>query len=203
MSGPGEMRMRFPLSVPSRQHPQPLKHKSYPKRMTIALGVLCSDGVVLGVDLQFTTDNIIKTAGQKLFVLLPSYRPELNYSVLIGGSGNADTIRKITEVANEKLDESFPNGSPPYRKLKCVLETVLAEVFHTHVDTAPVEERGPLHCDVLMASGLGDGVAQGLDSPIFETGFRCCPKIICGVDPEKPRRVLGMTPAAKPASVPR
>lgn len=122
--------------------------------MTIALGILCSDGIVLGVDLQYTTD-IIKTAGQKLFVLKPSYDARSGYAVLVAGAGNADTIRKCVEVMDETLAETFHGRCPAYIELKYSLESALARVFHQHVDSAPVEERHGLHCDVLVAVRVG------------------------------------------------
>lgn len=55
------IRLRLPLPVPG--HPKPHKHRRYARAMTIALGVLCTDGIVLGVDLQYTQDAT-KTPGK-------------------------------------------------------------------------------------------------------------------------------------------
>ncbi|MGA2214191.1 MAG: hypothetical protein ABSH31_13025 [Bryobacteraceae bacterium] len=118
--------------------------------MTIALGAMCLDGVVLAVDLQHTTD-IVKTAGQKLFVLTPSYRPELNYSVIVAGARNADSVRKAVETMEETVSDRFSGRTPALKELKKALQDSLEIVFREHIDFAPPEERADLHFDLLIA----------------------------------------------------
>ena len=57
--------------------PQPLKHKRYPlvnsndRVLTLAIGVSCDDGVVLGVDGQLSVDNS-KLPTQKINWFFPA-----------------------------------------------------------------------------------------------------------------------------------
>jgi hypothetical protein len=71
--------------------------------MSIAFGIPCMDGVVIGVDLQHTKGDVIKTAGPKLFPLYKFYDGK-TYSVLIAGVGNSISAKKIVQL----FDESFP-----------------------------------------------------------------------------------------------
>ncbi len=61
------LRVRPPKLRPSSARYRTLQHSRYARLMTIALGVVCTDGVVLGVDLQYTTDDATKTPGRKMF----------------------------------------------------------------------------------------------------------------------------------------
>jgi hypothetical protein len=54
--------------------------------VTIALGVLCSDGVVLGTDLEYTQEYI-SMPGQKMF-WLPKELLNSNYFVIIAAAGS-------------------------------------------------------------------------------------------------------------------
>ena len=63
------------------------------------------DGVVIGVDLQYTKEPF-KTAGPKLFPLYKYYDGK-TYSVLIAGVGNSISAKKIVELFDESLPDDF------------------------------------------------------------------------------------------------
>lgn len=73
--------------------------------MSIAFGIPCMDGVVIGVDLQYTKEPF-KTAGPKLFPLYKYYDGK-TYSVLIAGVGNSISAKKIVELFDESLPDDF------------------------------------------------------------------------------------------------
>ncbi len=73
--------------------------------MSIAFGIPCMDGVVIGVDLQYTKD-VVKTAGPKLFPLYKFYDGK-TYSVLIAGVGNSISAKKVVELFDESLPADF------------------------------------------------------------------------------------------------
>lgn len=111
--------------------------------MTIALGLLCSDGVVLGADLQYSTD-FIKTAGRKIFIV-PSGP---NYKIIVAGSGNSDSVKKCVEVIGDHLLDQ--DSSPTLRELKEQIEACLAKVYREHLDFAPEEQRRDLDCELIL-----------------------------------------------------
>jgi hypothetical protein len=131
--------------------------KSKEKHVTIALGILCSDGIVLEVDLQYST-GWVKTAGKKIFILTPSYEPNAYCSALLAASGNPDSAKKVVE----KIEETLPS-SRDFPTLKDCIESALASVYSQHIDFAPAEEREALQCEFLV------GIRLGQDCKLFRT----------------------------------
>jgi hypothetical protein len=136
--------------------PQPLKHKRYPwekpkemRKMSIAVGVVCLDGIVVGVDLQYSTD-FVKTAGRKIFVLKRSYETDTQCSIVIAAAGSPDSAKKIVERIEEVLPKQIE-----FSDLVDSIETALADVFGKHIDSAPESERNGLHVDLLVAARIG------------------------------------------------
>jgi hypothetical protein len=155
--GASLMRVRLPLAVRGysslgqKPHAKPLKHPRYARAMTIALGVVCSNGVVLGTDLQYTTDDATKTPGQKMFWLCPG-RP---YSVLIAASGSPDSAKQVVELSEEAILSKYPDSIPTIRQIRACIEDSLREVYLGHIDTAPVNERAGMRCDLLVGIRVG------------------------------------------------
>jgi 20S proteasome alpha/beta subunit len=117
--------------------------------MTIALGVLCRDGAVLGVDLEYNQD-FISSAGQKMF-WLPQYFAEANYFLLIGVAGNPDTGKTFIELLESHLAIDYADGNATMQGLKTSIKKALKQVWHEHVDSAPSNERVSLGCDMVIA----------------------------------------------------
>jgi 20S proteasome alpha/beta subunit len=118
--------------------------------VTIALGIACDDGVVLGVDNEYSR-NPIKTKGQKLFPIPSVIQPNDGYGILAAGSGNPDSVKKIVETIDKTLASETIGGTPTLELLLLHIENSIATVFAQHIDFAPVEQRQELHCDLLFA----------------------------------------------------
>jgi hypothetical protein len=126
--------------------------------MTIALGVMCDDGVVLGVDLQYTQDAT-KTPGQKMFWLCPG-KP---YSVLIAAAGNPDSAKEVAALSESSILATYPDSLPTTDQIKACIQAALKRVYFEHIDPAPVKERYGLQCDLLV------GIRVGYDVSLFHS----------------------------------
>jgi hypothetical protein len=147
--------------------------KAKEKPVTIGLGIVCADGVVLGVDNQYSRDPI-KTKGPKLFPITPTE----HYSILVAGSGNSDSVKKGVEVISDTLRREIGNNPITLDVLKAWIEASLAKLFAEHIDFAPVEQRMELHCDLLFAVWIrGDHEVKLLRTNrtmVFEEKKRAC-----------------------------
>ncbi len=121
--------------------------------MTLALGIPCTDGVVLGVDTQISQDGT-KTPGQKIQIFwecLP------NYNVVSASSGHADSVetaRSEIVEALEKLKGKSP--SPVVREIRQAIGAALGEVYARHIDPLPTqEERNLMDFTLLVAIRVG------------------------------------------------
>jgi hypothetical protein len=133
--------------------------------MTIAVGVMCDNGIVLGCDLQHSTD-IIKTAGQKMFYL-PT-RPD--YNVLLTGAGSSDAIKKAVQVIGDQVSNDFPLGvTPKLKEIQNSIEVALATVYSDYVDLAPPEQRSALDFTLLVA--VRRGSREGVRHPHASLGW--------------------------------
>jgi len=115
--------------------------------VSIAFGVKCSNGIVLGVDLEYSQD-LSSMPGQKMF-WLP--KTEADYFVLIAAAGNPDTTKTFMEVLESELAVQIPHGHTSWTQLKGVIKSCLKYVYSEHVDAAPRDERASLGCDLLVA----------------------------------------------------
>ena len=115
--------------------------------MTIAIGVLCDNGVVLGCDLQHSTD-IIKTAGPKLFIIPPGK----NHSVLITGAGNSDSMKKAAQLIHDRISDADDSGgiSDVYA-MRGHIEAALEELYSKYIYFAPQEHCSTLDVSLLLA----------------------------------------------------
>jgi hypothetical protein len=116
--------------------------------MTIALGVMCDGGAVIGVDLEYTQDWM-SSPGQKIF-WLPKHL-DSRYFVLIGAAGNPDSAKEFMTYLEEQLDERFPTHIASPKELKTTIRDSLKHIWFEHIDSAPANERRGLACDFLIA----------------------------------------------------
>lgn len=134
--------MLTPRYPPLKFPPQPLKQQ-YPKRMTIAIGMLTKDGVILAADTLFT-DGLTKSYGQKVSVLM---LPEFSVGFAIAGS---------QPVAMMALDECRDGlmGIPPERgnihSVLAVIKSVVKRTQREQVDPVPAEERNGYRFNMLI-----------------------------------------------------
>ena len=85
------------IPLPKRPVPFPRPKPVKPplperQRMTIAAGFLCSDGVVLAADTQFT--GALKQQGLKIWEITG---PELTYTIAMAGAGDAGLIHALRD----------------------------------------------------------------------------------------------------------
>jgi hypothetical protein len=123
--------------------------------MTIALGVLCNGGAVIGVDLEYTQDWM-SSSGQKIF-WLPKYL-DSRYFVLIAAAGNPDSAKEFVAYLEEQFAERFPLHSASLREVKVAITDSLKHIWFEHIDSAPANERRGLACDFLIAIRVGTSV---------------------------------------------
>jgi 20S proteasome alpha/beta subunit len=101
--------------------------------VTIAVGFLCTDGIVLGADTQYTqhyTTFGLKTQGPKLFVVAD--RPDL--AVIVAGAGSVSFMK----MAVDKLKQAFSGLSiPSGTQIRDTVEVVLLDFFTKHVYNVP------------------------------------------------------------------
>jgi len=128
--------------------------------VTIALGVLCTDGAVIGIDLEYTQD-FMSSAGQKIFWLPTSLGSQ--YFILIGAAGNPDSAKEFVGYLEEQLAERFPTHVASLKEVKAAIKDSLKYMWFEHVDSAPANERRALGCDFLVA------IRVGIDVWLFRT----------------------------------
>ena len=151
MTSAPPFRYRFPLPLKPKL---PLKHVRYPcgheelrpKDMSIGIGVKCLDGVVLGVDLEYTQVSS-SMPGQKMF-WLPKF-DGANYFALVAASGNPDSTKTFIEYLDEEL--SLLGTVAEWKSLKRAIGASLKRVYLEHIDIAPRNERTDLGLDLLLA----------------------------------------------------
>jgi len=130
-----------------RHPPRPLKqrHKRYPRAMTIALGVLCSDGVVLATDTQYSVGAVLKYEGLKLFRASTG-----DCQVIIAACDNADVFRRAIEVVQEELRHSLRDRQPTVDIVRLAIEAALAKFFKKFIDRIPSDERGQFDFQLII-----------------------------------------------------
>jgi hypothetical protein len=75
--------------------------------VSIAIGVPCSDGVVLACDHQYTVGGFTKTAGRKMFAGIKYCEARSYNSVLIVAIDNPESGKKISEALIDALPQGF------------------------------------------------------------------------------------------------
>jgi 20S proteasome alpha/beta subunit len=137
-----------------KNDPRPLKQR-YSKAMTIALGVLCDGGAVLGVDLEYSQD-FLSSPGQKMF-WFPSTL-DTNYFLLIAAAGNSDSAKTFIDLLSVELPTRFPTKKASLSELKSSIKKVLRELCGEHIDFAPASQRESLACDFIIAMRVDHSV---------------------------------------------
>ena len=147
-------RERFPI-VPRFSGSKRYAWEVLPEtRLTIGLGIMCSDGIVLAVDNQYSQDPI-KYRGKKLFPL----KQGSNYTILAAAANNADSAKRGIEIIESHL-LVFEHRPATMDEIKSWIETSLKKLFVEYIDLAKSKkERDALHCDFLFAIWVqGEGL---------------------------------------------
>lgn len=91
--------------------------------MTIALGVQCSDGILLAADSQYSLGDL-KSSGPKIFI--GGSRKSFNYA--IAGSGDVPLIK----IAFEKIESRLTDDTT-WEKMKEVVGNTVIEIYKKHI----------------------------------------------------------------------
>jgi 20S proteasome alpha/beta subunit len=114
--------------------------------MTIALGFLCADGIVLGVDSQYS-GGASKTSGQKIFPIQQNER----FSVTLATAGHVGIAKRAVQKFTSALIKRVGVNSASLTEMQDILEDVLCEIHAKHVYSAPADERATVDFWMLMA----------------------------------------------------
>ncbi len=115
---------RYPLPQPIPHRPRPLP-QVYAKRMTIALGVLARDGVVLAADTEYTW-GYLKTSGEKI------RSAECACGALaMAGAGDAGYLGAVCDDLVAEFQSYGKNVPVP--RMKARFEGILVEFHKKHV----------------------------------------------------------------------
>lgn len=123
---------------PDNFHPlfDPIKHdlRQEERAVTIALGFLCTDGVVLATDTQYTAGGM-KSQGPKLFNLFAApILPRRDLAVLVAGAGRVPFMKRAVERIEEAL-RSLSN--PTNHDVRETIEAILLQFYAQHVYPMP------------------------------------------------------------------
>lgn len=117
--------------------------------MSIVFGVPCTDGIVIGVDFQYTKGSTFKTAGPKLFPLVRFYDGS-KYSVLIAGVGNSMSSKKVYELIDGLLPDQFT-----FQEFVKTAEAALAEFTKEYLLPWDSEAMRDYACEMMFAVRIG------------------------------------------------
>lgn len=116
--------------------------------MTIAIGLVCTDGVVLGTDLQYT-GSYEKFPGKKLWQLCP----ERQGTIILTGAGNPTSIDHVKRIAETEIRK----GSGSTEDVIYALEAGLRSLYSLHIDVAPKESQSAMEVWIMLAMRDGSG----------------------------------------------
>ena len=97
--------------------------------MTIGIGLLCTDGLVLATDTKYTQGDF-KSHGPKLFPIIN--RPDL--AVVIAGAGNVPFMRRAIDKLEVALSQL---QNPSTEDVRMATENVLLEFFNQRIYPRP------------------------------------------------------------------
>jgi hypothetical protein len=114
---------------------------------------VCTDGIVLGVDLEYTEGDSTMP-GQKMFWLPRT--PDPNYFVLMAASGNSDMTRAFMENLESRLPPQIGVGEVGWKELRRYVRRSLRAIWIRHIDPIPANEREGFKFYVLFALRVGN-----------------------------------------------
>ncbi len=114
--------------------------------MTIAIGIICNGGVVLGVDGQLSLDGT-KLVTKKIHM----FPPVADYHMVAAIEGHEDPCRLALEQIQETHEKEFSGRSPTIQEIRQWTGACLAKIFKEEIDTAPVEQQPDLNFSLFLA----------------------------------------------------
>jgi 20S proteasome alpha/beta subunit len=114
--------------------------------MTIAAGFLCSDGIVLAVDSEYS-GNVSKSSGQKIFPIQQNNR----FAVSLATAGHVGMAKRAVQKFTSLLNARIGTNPASLDDIQDVMEDALCGVHDKHIYPAPADERATVDFWVLMA----------------------------------------------------
>jgi 20S proteasome alpha/beta subunit len=143
--------------------PRPLKQR-YPlvkpkeRPVTLAIGVSCYDGVVLGVDGQLSVDNA-KLTTQKITWFFPFS----DYQLVFAAQGHGDPSRLAIDLIRKTLSAQV-HRHLTVSEITAYISSCLDFIYRNHIDAAPsADERSWLNFSLLIA------IRQERSAQLFRT----------------------------------
>lgn len=158
-------------------YPRPLR-QVYPgesqgkKRMTIALGFRCTDGVVLAADSQYT-EGIAKLNGQKIFPIASNGY----YGLTIAGSGGVPSLKGIVREIKKRLKRDVGLNAASFADIQILIENSLCAYYPKHIDSAPKDKQDDLGVQLLIGiwiSGAGTQLFETFRTTAFKVDHHRC-----------------------------
>lgn len=134
ITGTGEIRVDSRIHGPYRRRPLNSLIRKPP--MTVVVGMICEDGIVLASDTMFRVGDDV-TYGEKIYPLVS--RPWLKLAV--GGAGHANFIR----AAKDKFDLALPSSPASLEDVRTIIESTNKAFYEDHVLTHPNPEYRPYY----------------------------------------------------------
>jgi 20S proteasome alpha/beta subunit len=139
---------------PKTTHPIPVKHPRYPKAMTIALGILATDGVVLAADTEVTYEGYAKLNANKVSWHMKRNAANECRHMIVSGAGAETSI----EYMRQNLGDWFTAIEEP--TVPEIGAELSRQIKQFHVDHVTPHGNGQL--DVWMIVAALSGPHQGL-----------------------------------------
>lgn len=136
--------------------------------MTIGVGLLCRNGIVLGTDTQYTTGGFLKTFGPKIFKVAK----RADVAVILAGAGRVPFMKTAVERIGRAV-EQLP-ADPSAESVKEAAEDALLKFYTRHIYPAPKDIRPSF--ELLVGSWTVEGLhlyKSDLTNlvPVAEYGF--------------------------------
>lgn len=118
--------------------------------MTIGIGFICEDGIVLAADIQYTAGDF-KSPGRKLFPLdVGTNRRDL--TVVAVGAGRVSVMTRAIEELAPRLAQLV---HPCLSDVRVAIEDVLRRFFKTHIDAISPHRQDQSGFELLLGAWTG------------------------------------------------
>jgi 20S proteasome alpha/beta subunit len=133
--------------------PQPLKHKRYPKDMTIALGLLTQTGIILAADSQESYGPDVKMqTGKIMLESTGSYDSDgalTTKTIAVTGAGDSGYLT----VLKQRIHDASADCSDT-KQMEEKLEEIVEDFYERHVAPFPPSQWGDFNVQLIVAASI-------------------------------------------------
>jgi len=148
-----------------------LKRLERPKRVTIAAGFVCADGIIICADTQETISGYTKSSAHKLKVWRDG-----GLNIVVTGAGDTELIETVSQLLIEALRGDYTEQSCWFPKKLCqIIQDTFLTFFKTSLLPYPRDERPGV--DLLI------GVALHNERVAHESLFKASGTTVREIDP--------------------